>query len=477
MSSFEDLILSADNIDIGFHMMKKYCSASSLQPPVPEVAKDLYNRLTLTEYYKGRTVSTIVAACVFAACREQTLVEFVPVCYELGAPINFALQALWVVEQCALGIQSYSQYPSVKYVSSAWEETTTYSMVSKAGVGEPKKILLFWSGQSAYTLMGNYNSTNPWLFDIHHRRSLSLQKAVIRMPSSQYLGVKFNLSKKMQSVKEVAAKEVAAKEVAVKEVAAKEVAAKQVAIKPEVAGTLATATNSPKEVDSPIADSKSTTAKVAPKAKKAYTGGKSYDQKRQSPEEPDFARMFSGIGAGSLSKATKVGPEPKEAYTGEKSYNQKHQSIDEPDFAKMFSGIGAGSLSKATKVGPEPKEAYTGEKSYNQKHQSIDEPDFAKMFSGIGAGSMCTATKVGPEPQEAYIGEKSDFQKHQSTEEAKYAQAIKGISCGEECEWTMIHSTEAAEKNQAWVEITGNDTMTEKNEGMGLVASMKKLLK
>lgn len=90
---------------------------------------------------------------------------------------------------------------------------------------------------------------------------------------------------------------------------------------------------------------------------------------------------------------------------------------------------------------------------------------------------MCTATKVGPEPQEAYIGEKSDFQKHQSTEEAKYAQAIKGISCGEECEWTMIHSTEAAEKNQAWVEITGNDTMTEKNEGMGLVASMKKLLK
>ena len=282
MSPYKYFDRKRDTIDLGFKLMEDYCKASSLESPVPEIAKTLWYRIFLANYHLARPLYAIMAACIFAACREHISLEFIPLCYNLVAPIKFALQALWVVEHLALGIRSL-KYPLVRYETSAWEDTATYSIVSPIGVGEPKKILLFWVDIPVYTLMGNYNSTNPWLLDIHHRQTLSLPKAVIANVT-QYPKFKLMAPKGGQSAREVAAKEVAATEIP----------AKEVALSPEVGGSNNIASKMPEETESPITGSTSTTAKAALKVKKVDANSESSDRMGLSTENAKDIQASKG---------------------------------------------------------------------------------------------------------------------------------------------------------------------------------------
>ena len=272
MSPYKYFDRKRDTIDLGFRLMEDYCKASSLESPVPEIAKTLWYRIFLANYHIARPMYAIMAACIFAACREHISLEFIPLCYNLVAPIKFALQALWVVEHLALGIRSL-KYPLVRYETSAWEDTATYSIVSPIGVGEPKKILLFWVDIPAYTLMRNYNSTNPWLLDIHHRLTLCLPK-VVTGNVTQYPKLKLMAPKGGKSVKEVAAKEISAN--------------------PEVVGSNSAASKMPEETELPITDSTSTTAKTAPEDKKVEASSKSTDRKGLSTENANDVQASKG---------------------------------------------------------------------------------------------------------------------------------------------------------------------------------------
>ena len=78
-------------------LVQKYCERLKVSNAIFESAKDSYDKVSVSKWYRGQIPAAIAVASIFNACRWQKNYELIPLCYKLEVPIDQVVHALWVV--------------------------------------------------------------------------------------------------------------------------------------------------------------------------------------------------------------------------------------------------------------------------------------------------------------------------------------------------------------------------------------------
>ena len=78
-------------------LVRKYCDRLKVSNTIFESAKDSYDKVSVSKWYRGQIPAAIAVASIFDACRWERTFELAPLCYELKVPVDQVVHALWVV--------------------------------------------------------------------------------------------------------------------------------------------------------------------------------------------------------------------------------------------------------------------------------------------------------------------------------------------------------------------------------------------
>ena len=146
----------------GHKMIDHYFKRNPGSPTNTSIAKRLYNFIHDTNSQRTLGTPAMVAACVFTASGYRDAVRLKSVCYDLFAPFDNTLQALWWISHCYESNKT-EDLPTLKitFEPSSWSHPDTYAIFDAAGEQETNVIKLSCPKCNHWTLSGNYNSACP----------------------------------------------------------------------------------------------------------------------------------------------------------------------------------------------------------------------------------------------------------------------------------------------------------------------------
>ena len=80
--------------------VREYCDRLKVSKTIFESAKDFYDKVSVSKWYRGQIPAAVAAASIFNACRWETEFELSYLCYKLDIPMDQVVHALWAVGTC-----------------------------------------------------------------------------------------------------------------------------------------------------------------------------------------------------------------------------------------------------------------------------------------------------------------------------------------------------------------------------------------